>query len=199
MVPESRDDVTGLLRAATSGSAGSDRALLRRIYSELLGIARSMLRGREHQTLQPTALVHEAYLRLVDRQGGTWESRRHFFFAAARAMRDIMVEQARRRRVRADGRWLKGSEFDELAMVVQPPDVDLLALDSALEDLEKSSPRLFQIVQLRFFAGLTMREVAEVLGLSQRTVERDWRFVRAILHVELSKGEQDDLPPPSDS
>ncbi len=178
-------ELTLLLQAASAGDEMAADQLLDRIYAELLGIARAQLSGRRGETIQATALVHEAYLRLLDRQDGNWENRRNFFFAAARAMRDVVVEQARRRSARAAALRARGDDFEELTQIVEGPQLDVLALDEALGELEHASPRKFQLVQLRFFAGLTAEEAAEVLGVSLRTVERDWRFVRAHLHLEL--------------
>ena len=137
------------------------------------------------QTLQPTDLVHEAYLRLTDKSDVSWESRQHFFFAAARAMRDILVEQARRKAGPARGGGRRRRELDEACAVVEPPADNVLAVHEALEELEKQDPVKAQIVLLRYFSGLTTAEKAEVLGLAERTLDRQWRFLRAWLLKRL--------------
>jgi RNA polymerase sigma factor (TIGR02999 family) len=134
--------------------------------------------------LQPTALVHEAYLRLIDKSDVSWESRQHFFFAAARAMRDILVEQARRKAGPARG-GRRRQELDEACAVVRPPAQNVLAVHEALEELEKRDPLKAKIVLLRYFSGLTMAETAEVLGLAERTLDRQWRYIRVWLLKRL--------------
>jgi len=182
MPAEPDQPVTELLRAVQAGDAGAAERLLAVVYEELhqLGRAR-MAHLPPGQTLQPTALVHEAYLRLADQSQVTWESRRHFFFAAARAMRDILVEQARRkaRAVRGGGR--QRQELDEACAIVEPPADNVLAVHEALEELEKQDPVKAQIVLLRYFSGLTTAETAEVLGLAERTLDREWRYIRVWL------------------
>jgi RNA polymerase sigma factor (TIGR02999 family) len=133
------------------------------------------------QTLQPTALVHEVYLRLTDKSDVSWESRQHFFFAAARAMRDILVEQARRKAGPVRGGDRRRQELDEACAVVEPPADNVLAVHEALEELEKEDPLKAQIVLLRYFSGMTTDETAEVLGLSASTLDRKWRYIRAWL------------------
>jgi RNA polymerase sigma factor (TIGR02999 family) len=131
--------------------------------------------------LQPTALLHEAYLRLIDKTDVAWESRRHFFFAAARAMRDFLVEQARRKARPVRGGDRRRQELDEACAVIEPPPEDVLAVHEALDELEKQDPVKAQIVLLRYFSGLTTAETAEVLGLAERTLDRQWRYIRAWL------------------
>ncbi len=138
------------------------------------------------QTLQPTGLVHEAYLRLLGKVDLHLESRRHFFFLAARAMRDILVEDARSKaRVRRGGGHQR-VELDENAAVLEPPPEDTLALHEALEELEKEDPLKAQIVNLRYFAGMTVEEAAQVLGISESTLHREWRFITAWLRRRLA-------------
>jgi RNA polymerase sigma factor (TIGR02999 family) len=137
------------------------------------------------QTLQPTALVHEVYLRLTDKSDVSWASRQHFFFAAARAMRDILVEQARRRAGPARGGERHRQELDEACALIEPPAENVLAVHEALEELEKQDPVKAQIVLLRYFSGLTTAETAEVLGLAERTLDRQWRYIRAWLLKRL--------------
>jgi RNA polymerase sigma factor (TIGR02999 family) len=178
-------DVTRLLQAVGRGEEGAGDALLERIYGELRSIAGAELGGGDEQTLHPTELVHEAYLRLIERDASTWESRRNFFFAAARAMRDVLVEKARRKAALKRGRGWARTALEDVTRAVEEPDVDVLALEEALERLGAEDRRKLEIVQLRFYGGLTAEETAEVLGVSLRTVERDWRFARARLHLEL--------------
>jgi RNA polymerase sigma factor (TIGR02999 family) len=186
MSSEPAADLTGLLRAAQSGDAGAAERLLATVYEELHQLARArMAHLPPGQTMQPTALVHEAYLRLTDKSDAPWESRKHFFFAAARAMRDILVEQARRKaRPVRGGR--RRRELDEACAVVEPPADDVLAVHEALEELEKEDPVKAQIVLLRYFSGLTTAETASVLGLAERTLDRQWRYARAWLLKRLS-------------
>jgi len=186
MAAELNQPITELLRAAQAGDAGAAERLLAAVYGELHQLARvRMAHLPPGQTLQPTALVHEAYLRLTDKTDVAWESRRHFFFAAARAMRDILVEQARRkaRPVRGGGR--RRQELDEACAVLEPPAEDVLAVHEALEELEKQDPVKAQIVLLRYFSGLTTAETAEILGLAERTLDRQWRYIRAWLLKRL--------------
>ena len=186
MAPEPAQPVTELLQAAQAGEPGAAEQLLAVVYEELHRLARArMAHLPPGQTLQPTALVHEAYLRLADRDDLTWESRRHFFITAARGMRDILVEQARRkaRPVRGGGR--QRQELDEACAVIEPPGEDVLAVHEALEELEKQDPLKAQIVLLRYFSGLTTAETAEILGLAERTLERKWHFIRAWLLKRL--------------
>ena len=187
MSAEMNQPVTELLRAAQAGDAGAAERLLAAVYEELHQLARArMAHLPPGQTLQPTALVHEAYLRLSDKTDVDWESRRHFFFAAARAMRDILVEQARRKAGPARGGGRHRQELDEACAVVEPPGADVLAVHEALEELEKKDPLKAQIVLLRYFSGMTMDETAEVLGLAASTLDRKWRYVRAWLLKRLS-------------
>lgn len=185
--------VTQVLKAVSAGDPRAAHELLPLVYSELRKLAVSrMAKTPPGNTLQPTALVHEAYMRLVgSEEPPSWNSRGHFFAAAAMAMRQILVEQARRKSsLKRGGEYQKlDIEADELA--IEPPSEDILALDEALKQLEAHDPRKAQIVMLRFFAGLTMEETAAALGISVPTAERDWRFVKAMLHSQLSNKEQD--------
>jgi RNA polymerase sigma factor (TIGR02999 family) len=183
-------EVTSLLRAAREGDAEAAARLLPQVYAELHKLARArMAHLPAGQTLQPTALVHEAYLRLVGKDLGSWEGRRHFFFAAARAMRDILVEQARRKAGPRRGGGRQRRELDEAAFAVEPPSPDVLALHEALEELEREDPLKARIVELRYFTGLTMAETARVLGQSERTLHRQWRYIRAWLKSRLAEPE----------
>jgi RNA polymerase sigma factor (TIGR02999 family) len=180
-------DVSAILRAAQAGDRDAAARLLPLVYDELRKLAHTrMARLPPGQTLQPTALVHEAYLRLLGKRDLHLESRRHFFFAAARAMRDILVEQARSKAGPRRGGGRRRVELAEDAVAVEPPVADVLALHEALADLEKDDPLLAQIVNLRYFAGMSVPEAAEVLGISQRTLHRHWRFIKAWLSSRLA-------------
>jgi RNA polymerase sigma factor (TIGR02999 family) len=165
-------------------------ALLPLVYEELCALARSrMAREPAGHTLQATALVHEAYLRLVgdEPRSSRWRSRAQFFAAAALAMRRILVERARARRGLRHGGALRRIELDESAVLADEPAAETLALDAALERLEAIEPRKAGIVMLRYFAGLSIEDTAATLALSEATVKTDWAFARAWLHRELSR------------
>jgi RNA polymerase sigma factor (TIGR02999 family) len=162
--------------------------LLSALYDHLRGLAGTLTsRLPPGQTLQPTALVHEAYLRLTRRADPGWESPRHFFGAAARAMREILIEQARRKASIKGGGGGRRVELEEGVAWIEPPADDVLALDEAIEHLQAEEPRLAEIVRLRFYCGLSMEETAEVLGGSLSTLKRDWRFARAWLARRLGE------------
>ncbi|WP_169977806.1 ECF-type sigma factor [Tautonia rosea] len=167
--------------------------LLPAVYAELRRLAGS-LSGRlaPGQTLQPTALVHEAYLRLVGNRDPGWNGRRHFFGAAARAMRDILVEQARRKGARKRGGNARRVELAEGLAIIEPPADDLLAVDEAIQRLRAEKPHLAEIAMLRFFAGLSVEETAAVLGVSESTLAREWRFARAWLARHLGEASGQD-------
>jgi RNA polymerase sigma factor (TIGR02999 family) len=185
MPADPEQPITELLRAAQAGDAGAAERLLVVVYEQLQQVARArMAHLPPGQTLQPTALVHEAYLRLTDKSDVPWESRQHFFFAAARAMRDILVEQARRKAGPARG-GRRRQELDDACAVVEPPAENVLAVHEALEELEKQDTLKAQIVLLRYFSGLTTAETAEVLGLAERTLDRHWRYIRVWLLKRL--------------
>ena len=186
MTDARRDDVTGALRAAQEGDGDAAARLLPLVYGELRKLARArMARLPPGQTLQPTALVHEAYVRLVGKAGLRLEGRKHFFFAAARAMRDILVERARGKAGPKRGGGRRRVELDADAAAYEPPPEDVLAVNEALAELEKEDPLKAQIVSLRYFAGMNAAEAAEVLGLSERTLHRHWRFLKAWLRRRL--------------
>jgi RNA polymerase sigma factor (TIGR02999 family) len=189
-------DVTRILRAAEAGDAQAAAELLPLVYSELRRLARArMARTPPGNTLQPTALVHEVYVRLIGKDDPKLgRSRGQFFATAAQAMRDILVEQARRkkRQKRGGGRKRVALDTAELADVpLQSPVEDILELDEALKKLERDEPRLVEVVKLRFFAGLTMKETAAALGVSVPTVERDWRFARTLLYTYVAGARAD--------
>ena len=178
--------VTAVLRAAQAGDRQAAADLLPLVYAELRDLARARLaREAPGQTLQPTALVHEAYVRIVD-SDVTFEGRQHFFFAAARAMRDILVEQARRKAGPVRGGGRRRQELDEACAVIEPPGENVLAVHEALEELEKQDPLKAKIVLLRYFSGMTTDETADVLGLAASTLDRKWRYIRAWLMKRLS-------------
>lgn len=181
---------TRILQAIdTDGSRSSDE-LLPVLYAELRALARALMRREPPgQTLQPTALVHEAYLRLVRTSNPDWKSRGHFFGAASRAMRNILVDQARRKAAHRHGGHLRRVEAEEAVLPVDVPDEDLLALDAALSRLEKLDPRKARVVMLRYFAGLTVNETALAMDVSVRTIEREWAFARTLLHTWIHEPE----------
>jgi RNA polymerase sigma factor (TIGR02999 family) len=179
--------VSAVLQAAQSGDRQAATELLPLVYAELHELARARLaRQPPGQTLSPTALVNEVYLRVAGDSHVTWEGSQHFFFAAARAMRDILVEQARRKAGPKHGGGQQRHELDEACAVLEPPSDDILAVHEALEELEARDPLKAQIVLLRYFTGLTMNETATVLGLPERTLDRHWRYIRAWLMKRLS-------------
>jgi RNA polymerase sigma factor (TIGR02999 family) len=179
-------DVTAILRAAQAGDREAAARLLPLVYDELHKLAQARLaKLPPGQTLQPTALVHEAYLRLLGKADLHLESKRHFFFAAARAMRDILVEQARSKAGPKRGGGRRRVELADAVADEGPPADEVLALHEALAELEKEDSLKAQIVNLRYFAGMTVEETAQVLGLSVRTLHRHWRFVKAWLKSRL--------------
>ncbi|MGE0480140.1 MAG: sigma-70 family RNA polymerase sigma factor [Phycisphaerae bacterium] len=188
-------DVTRLLsEMAASGGAGAER-LMPVVYDELRRLAASHLRRqRPGQTLQATALVHEAYLRLVDQTRVEWQSRAHFFAVAALAIRRIVIDQARARgSLKRGGNQARRGLDAALEISADPPAVDLLALDEALDGFSREHPEKARVVELRYFGGLTVGETAEALGVTTRTVERYWEFARAWLFRAL--GASGDTPP----
>ena len=186
--PVSRE-VSRILREARGGEGVDAEALLPLVYDHLRGIAtRQMQAERPDHVLQPTALVHEAYLRLVGREPLAWSGKAHFYAAAAEAMRRILLDYARARdsRKRGGGRLRVTLDLVDLATRQDP--AEILAVDEALSRLEKQDARMARIVKLRFFAGLSEEEAAQALGMSPRTLRREWTLARAFLHRELSKG-----------
>jgi RNA polymerase sigma factor (TIGR02999 family) len=190
-------EVTRILAAVKQGDPQAASRLLPLVYDELRQLAAQKLAHETPgQTLQPTALVHEAYLRLVGAQSVSdgWESRGHFFAAAAEAMRRILVEQARRKHAGKRGGGARRVPLDEFHRVTESPE-DLLDLDDALTRFAAEEPDKAQLVQLRFFAGLTMPDAAAALGISVATAERWWTFARAWLYSELQGGEEKSSDP----
>ncbi|MDP1857018.1 MAG: sigma-70 family RNA polymerase sigma factor [Gemmatimonadaceae bacterium] len=185
---EGRRDVTALLINFQRGTPEALDELIPFVYAELRSLASSYLRSeRDGHTLQPTALVHEAFLKLVDQRTATWENRAHFFGVAAKLMRRIIVDHARRRNAQKRG----GGQLVTLDTDVDISDerIDVMRVDDALAELEHLDKRQARVVELRFFAGLSMEEAAEVLGVSPATVKRDWMLAKAFLHRELSVGD----------
>jgi RNA polymerase sigma factor (TIGR02999 family) len=184
-------EITALLAAARQGDGSAAHRLMALVYDELRAMARRQLRNRRPgQTITTTALVHEAYLKLVDQEGTPWQDRSHFFSVAALAMRHILVDSARRRVAKKRGGEDVRITLDELDLGREEADVEaraveVLAVDRALTSLAALNGRLSQLVELRFFAGLTEEEAAEVMGTSERTVRRDWRKARAFLFQAL--------------
>ena len=181
-------DVTRVLAAVERGDPHAAEQLLPLVYDELRKLAAQRLAAEKPgQTLQPTALVHDAYLRLVDvDEAQRWNGRGHFFAAAAEAMRRILVENARRKMRVRHGGGRKRLTLADLNLVVEPPDEDLLALDEALKGLATVNPRAAELVKLRYFAGLTGQEAAEVLNISPRKADQVWAYARAWLLDSLN-------------
>jgi RNA polymerase sigma-70 factor, ECF subfamily len=195
-MPSEPKNVTALLRAWSGGDQRARDELLPLIYGELRRRAAAHLRReRQGHSFQPTALVHEAYLRLVD-QKVSWKNRAQFFALASEMMRRILVDHARtRKRGKRDGAWTR-VELDEAVAIAEQRDVDLVSLDQALRELSELDPRHGRVVELRFFGGLTLEEAAEVLGASPATVKRDWSLARAWLYRRLKRAS--DAPPESE-
>ncbi len=189
MTRPGRTDVTILLKKAGDGDTSAVNRLMPLVYDELRALAESCLqRERPDHTLQATALVNEAYLRLVKQEDVEWRNRSHFFAVAAQAIRRILVDHAR-----THGRAKRGGDrqrvrLDEDVAVRGERDLDLVALDEGMEKLARLNERQARIVELRFFGGLGLKEVAEFLGVSPRTVDGDWSMARAWLRLELREG-----------
>jgi RNA polymerase sigma factor (TIGR02999 family) len=179
------NDLTAVLRAAQAGNREADAHLWALVYDDLRKLARKRMEQLPPQTLSPTALVHEAYLRVRGKEDLSLESRRHFFLVAARAMRDILVERVRSKLGPKRGGNRQRIELDESTATYDPPPEDVLAVNDALGELEKEDPLKAQIVNLRYFAGMTADEAAQVLGMSDRTLHRHWRFTSEWLKSRL--------------
>ncbi len=180
-------DVTRVLNTWRAGDPAAVAQLMPLVYEELRRLARNYLRReRPDHTLQATALVHEAYLRLIDADAVSWQNRAHFYGIAAKLMRRILVDHARARNASKRGGLAEKISLDEAHDLPPAAANDLVALDGALQDLTKSYPRKGQVVELKFFGGLEAKEIAEVLQVSEKTVLRDWQFAKLWLCRELS-------------
>jgi RNA polymerase sigma factor (TIGR02999 family) len=179
-------EVTQLLEAIERGDRQATSELLPLVYDELRHLAAHLLaREKAGQTLQPTALVHEAYLRLVGHQEASWEGRRHFFAAAAEAMRRILVERARHKQSAKAGGHMQRRALPDLEQPAGDPAFDLLGLNEALDKLEQLDPRKAEVVKLRFFAGMTIEQTAQILGISPSTADNDWAYARCWLRLAI--------------
>ena len=193
-------DVTRILLQIESGDPSAAEQLLPLIYDELRKLAAARLaQEKPGQTLQATALVHEAYLRLVgpEQNEPRWDNRGHFFSAAAEAMRRILVDQARRKNtIKAGGQWQR-IEMSDVEPVIDDPQLDLLALDDALQKLQAKDPRKAELVRLRFFAGLSNQQAAAALGIAASTADLDWAYAKCWLRVEMSAEPGTGVRPPA--
>jgi RNA polymerase sigma factor (TIGR02999 family) len=188
-------ELTRILTAIDQGDAHAADELLPLVYQELRSLAAQKLaREAPGQTLQATALVHEAYLRLLGGADQNWSNRGHFFAAAAEAMRRILIESARRKKSLKRGGDRRRVDIEEANLAIEGPSDDLIALDHALQKLADRDPEVANLVKLRYFGGLTLEQIAQVRGVSRRTVVNHWAYARAWLHREISKG---DAPPES--
>jgi RNA polymerase sigma factor (TIGR02999 family) len=186
-VEPSPGEVTQLLVQLRAGKHAAEAKLIPLVYAELRRLAAHYLRGeRGDHTLQPTALVHEAYLRLTKMHTVDWQGRSHFFAIAATVMRRILVDHARAQRAKKRQAFREAVSFDELLVVSLARSAELIALDDALAKLAKLDARRSKIVELRFFGGLNEEETGAVLGVSARTVKRDWRVAKAWLYNEVN-------------
>lgn len=181
-------EITQLLQDWCGGDRGALNALLPLVYKELRRLAHFHLRReRPDHTLQSAALVHEAYCRLVGQSRPEFESRTHFFAVAAQLMRQILVDYARRHRAAKRGASICKITLDDAVVLPQRKDADVLAVDDALKALAKIDARQSRVVELRFFAGLSLEEISDVMGIAPATVQRDWTAARAWLHREISR------------
>jgi RNA polymerase sigma factor (TIGR02999 family) len=184
-------DVTRLLEEARQGERGATDRLLVAVYDELRQLAAHKLtQERPGQTLQATALVHEAYLRLVGHEAVRWENSAHFFGAAAEAMRRILVEAARRKARLKHGGGRPTRDIDETDAIAMPDSLDVVALHEALTKLSDEDAIKAELVKLRYFCGLTVEEAGRMLGLSRATADRYWAFARAWLYYEMTQGQE---------
>ena len=187
------DDISALLRAWSDGDQSALARLTPIVYDELHRLARHYMKGeRPGHSLQTTALVNEAYMRLVDYERMQWQDRAHFFAVSAQLMRRILVEHARRHNLKRGG-GAPHVSLEETAVVGGDQDADMVELDDAMNALARIDPRKVQVVEMRFFGGLSVEETAEVLKISPGTVKRDWRAARAWLYRELTGGTTDGL------
>lgn len=187
-----REDVTVLLAELSKGNQAAASKLIPLVYAELRRLASGyMRRERSDHTLQATALVHEAYLKLVEQRSVDWQSRAHFFGIAAQVMRRILVDHARGHLREKRGGGQRLVPIDEVLVFAPEQSQELVKLDQALERLTRLDPRQGKIVELRFFGGLTVEQTAELLGISAKTVKRDWSMAKAWLHGDLKQSHGD--------
>jgi RNA polymerase sigma factor (TIGR02999 family) len=180
--------ITTILDRAAEGEVQAAHELLPLVYEELRKLAAARMASEwDTSTLQPTALVHEAWLRLVGTEQPNWKNRGHFFAAAAEAMRRILIEQARRKLSLKRGARAERLDLDHVDVAIQADEESLLAMNEALEKLEVEDPQSAELVKLRFFVGLNYQEAAQALGISERSAKRCWAFARAWLYRELSQ------------
>ncbi len=185
-----RGQVTELLEDLQKGGPDAAPRLLPMVYAELRRLARHYMRGEKSgQTIQATELVHEAYLRLVGQERMDWQGRTHFLAMAATSMRRILVDRARRKMAEKHGGGGEKIQLEEAFVFSPQKSKDILALDDALKLLEEISPRQARVVEMRFFGGLEMEDIAKIEGVSLRTVKQDWSLARAWLHHEIAQGE----------
>ena len=190
MTTSKPSEVTRLLQQLDTGDRSGVDQLFAVVYQQLRNLAGQFFRREpEENTLQPTALVHEAYMKLVDQTRVDWQGRTHFFAVAAQAMRRILVDHARRRGAAKRGGNQHRIALDDNLVIESNRDEDLLALENAATKLTKLDPCQAQMIELRFFGGLSIAEVAKVMGISTRSVEREWTMVRAWLRRELSRSD----------
>lgn len=181
-------DVTRILTAIEQGEARTSDELLPLVYNELRRMAAHKMSSEPAgHTLQPTALVHEAWLKLVDTPAQSWQNRAHFFGAAAEAMRRLLIDRARRKQTQRRGSAAEHVDVDELEIASPLPDARLLTLNEALDRFAVAEPRQAELVKLRYFAGLTIEDAAEVLGISEATAKRWWAYAKAWLFSEVSE------------
>ena len=179
-------DVTVILDAIQTGDPKAAEELLPLVYAELRKLAAFKLAQQSpDQTLQPTALVHEAYLKLLGGGNHSWQNRRHFFAAAAEAMRHLLVDRARRKAAVRHGGGLRRIDLDHVVVATETTDDNILLINEALERLTRHDAQTAELVKMRFFGGLTFPQAAEVLGLSERTAKRSWAYARAWLFKEI--------------
>jgi RNA polymerase sigma factor (TIGR02999 family) len=189
-------NITSLLLELRTGNEDVMTRLMPQVYRELRRLAAHyMKRERSDHTLQPTALVHEAYLRLVGQTERNWQNRAHFFAVAASAMRVVLVDHARAKVAQKRGKGEVCVEFSETLSLTAPEPRHLLALDAVLKRFEQIDPRASRVVELRWFVGLDVKEVAHVMEISEKTVQRDWNFAKAWLQAELDDKDQGPAQP----
>lgn len=194
-IMENSTDFTRLLSEVDDGDECAAEKLLQAVYEELRRVAAQKLSNeRPGQTLQATALVHEAYIRLLGDESGGWQSRGHFFAAAAEAMRRILVEAARRKARLKHGGGRQRQELSENDAICVPPSIDLLALDEALAKLSYKDPAKAKLVELRFFTGLSVEDAGKMIGVSRATADRYWAYARAWLYNEIHYEDQSPEP-----